>query len=287
MKLYLDPGHGGKDPGAQGNGLDEKDITLDIALKLRSILLHDYENVEVKMSRTIDTFISLDQRTNEANAWGADFFLSIHINSGSKTAQGYEDYIYTNLSNSSSSAKYQDIIHAEVIKMNQLKDRGQKKANFHVLRESKMPAILTENGFIDNAHDAALMKQSTWQQNVAIGHANGIAKAFGLKRKATTEPKPVDKPTSPSTPSSPTNSTTQTLYKVYAGSFQSRENADELVGQLKAKGFDSFVRTVTISGKTWYRVQVAANAVREHSDETLDKLHHAGFEDAFIVAEEA
>lgn len=294
MKLYLDPGHGGKDPGAQGNGLDEADITLDIALKLRSILLHDYEGIEVKMSRTINKFVSLSQRTNEANAWGADFFLAIHINSGSKSATGYEDYIYTNLSNSSKSAKIQDIIHAEVLKHNQLKDRGQKKANFHVLRESKMPAILTENGFIDNAHDSALMKQATWCQNVALGHANGIAKAFGLKRKATTAPKPVEKPT-PATapkptpaeqPSKPSNSTI-TLYKVYAGSFESRENAVQRVGELKAKGFDSFVQPVTISEKTWYRVQVEANAVRANSEETLDRLESAGFTDSFISVEES
>jgi N-acetylmuramoyl-L-alanine amidase len=78
MKLYLDPGHGGEDPGAQGNGLDEKDITLAIALKIRKIILADYENVEVKMSRTSDTAKSLAQRSSGANAWDADFFLSIH-----------------------------------------------------------------------------------------------------------------------------------------------------------------------------------------------------------------
>lgn len=81
MKLYLDPGHGGSDPGAQGNDLNEKDVTLDIALRLRNILLNDYENVEVRMSRTSDITKSLYERTNEANSWGADFYLSIHINS--------------------------------------------------------------------------------------------------------------------------------------------------------------------------------------------------------------
>src|SRR5699024_4740458 len=69
MKLYLDPGHGGSDPGEQGNGLKEKDINLDIALKIRTILIDNYENVNVKMSRTKDTARSLNQRTSEANAW--------------------------------------------------------------------------------------------------------------------------------------------------------------------------------------------------------------------------
>ncbi len=81
-KIYLDPGHGGNDPGAVGNGLREKDLTLEIGLKVRDILLRNYENVEVRMSRTADTTLSLDQRTNDANTWGADFLISIHINAG-------------------------------------------------------------------------------------------------------------------------------------------------------------------------------------------------------------
>lgn len=266
MKLYLDPGHGGQDPGAQGHGLDEKDLTLAIALKIRSILQNDYENIDVKMSRSSDTTKSLNQRTSEANAWGADFFLSIHINSGPSTALGYEDFIYSGLSNTSKSAQYQDIIHAEVMKVNQLKDRGQKQANFHVLRESNMPALLSENGFISNDHDAALMKQSSWIQKVAQGHANGIANAFGLK------PKP-DKPDP------------GTLFKVIAGSFKSKENADDRVDQLKSKGIESFVDTTKISGKTWYRVQAGAFSSRENAEDRLAEVKKAGIKDAFLVAE--
>ncbi len=269
MKLYLDPGHGGTDPGAQGNGLNEKDITLDIALKLQSILTNGFENIDIKLSRTSDVSKSLSQRTSEANSWGADYFLAIHINSGG--GQGYEDYIYSGLSDTSTTAAYQHIIHAEVMKMNQLHDRGQKKANFHVLRESAMPAMLSENGFIDNSHDAALMKQSSWRQNVAIGHANGIAKAFNLKRKVTTPP--------------PTTPGTGTLYKVIAGSFQSRENADDRVALLGSKGIDSFVKVATISGKTWYRVQAGAYENRVNAEERLDEVKKAGAGDAFLVAE--
>ena len=264
MKLYLDPGHGGNDPGAQGSGLNEKDVTLDIALKLRAILLNDYQDIEIKMSRTTDITKSLSERTNEANGWGADYYLAIHINSGG--GEGYEDYIYSGLSDTSTSAKYQDIIHAEVIKLNQLKDRGKKKANFHVLRESNMPALLSENGFIDNSHDAALMKQTSWRQNVAQGHANGILSAFNLKRK------PVDPGAG-------------TLYKVIAGSFQSKENADERVTFLSSKGIDSFVTTVTVSSQIWYRVQAGAYANRTNAEDRLDELKRAGITDAFIITE--
>ncbi|MGM0878342.1 MAG: N-acetylmuramoyl-L-alanine amidase [Bacillota bacterium] len=266
FKLYLDPGHGGSDPGAQGNGLREKDITLDIALKIRTLLLNNYENVEVKMSRSIDTSKSLAQRTGEANAWDADYFLSIHCNAYNGSANGYEDFIHNSVSDSSTTANYQDIIHAEVVKINQLQDRGQKKANFHVLRETAMPALLTENGFIDNSHDAALMKDSSWRQRVAQGHVNGLAKAFNLQRK--------------------TSDDSGTVYKVIAGSFKSKENADERVSYLRSKGIESFIDTVIVSGETWYRVQAGAFSSRENAEKRLTEVKNAGINDAYIVAED-
>lgn len=92
VKIFIDPGHGGTDPGASANGLQEKQLTLQIALALRNILLNEYQNVTVQLSRTSDQTVSLTQRTNAANSWGADYFLSIHINAGGGT--GFEDYIY-------------------------------------------------------------------------------------------------------------------------------------------------------------------------------------------------
>ena len=82
VKVFLDPGHGGSDPGAVGNGIQEKNITLQIATQIRDILLDEYENVSIKMSRTGDQTVSLNERTNGANNWNADFYLSVHINSG-------------------------------------------------------------------------------------------------------------------------------------------------------------------------------------------------------------
>lgn len=263
MKLYLDPGHGGNDPGAQGNGLNEKDVTLDIALKIRNILINQFENIEVRMSRTGNITKSLSQRTNEANSWGADFFMSIHINAFNGSAGGYEDYIHSSLSDTTPTAKYRDLIHAEVIKLNKLHDRGKKKANFHVLRESAMPAFLSENGFIDNPHDAALMKQTSWRESVALGHANGIAKAFNLKPK----------------------SGAGAIYKVIAGSFKQRENADKRVVFLHSEGIEAFVVTTAISGETWYRVQAGAFSNQTNAEVRLQELNDIGIADAFIVSE--
>src|SRR5690625_187298 len=133
------------------------------------------------MARTNDKTVSLQQRTNEANAWNADYYVSIHINSGGGT--GFESYIYNQLSDSGDTASMRTTLHDSVVKVNDLKDRGKKKENFHVLRESKMPAVLTENGFIDTNADAKKLKDSAWINKVANAHANGIAKIFNLKKK--------------------------------------------------------------------------------------------------------
>lgn len=181
VKIFIDPGHGGSDTGALGSGLQEKNLTLEIAAKVRSILLAEYDNVSVLMSRMKDETVTLTQRTNAANAWGADYFLSIHINSGGGT--GYEDYIYSG--SSAPTTTYQTNIHNEIMKLIKITDRGRKSANFHVLRESNMPAILTENGFIDTSSDALLLKSDAHIEKVARGHVNGLVKSFHLTKKVT------------------------------------------------------------------------------------------------------
>lgn len=181
VKIYIDPGHGGTDPGAVAYGLKEKNLTLTIAKYIRDYL-KGY-NCSVKMSRTGDKTLSLSQRTNDANKWGADFFLSVHINASRGT--GYEDYIYIKLSNQSKAGQIRAIIHNEVVKVlsrYKLVNRGKKKANFHVLRETKMPAVLTENLFIDRWEDAALLKNTEFLQEIAEAQARGIVKAFGLRK---------------------------------------------------------------------------------------------------------
>ncbi|MBT2661961.1 N-acetylmuramoyl-L-alanine amidase [Bacillus sp. ISL-45] len=181
VKVFIDPGHGGTDPGAVGNGLREKDLTLQIATRVKNILIQEYDNVSVLMSRTGDQTVSLTERTNAANAWGANFLLSIHINAGGGT--GYEDFIYPGVGTPTTT--YQSNIHAAVLALVDFYDRGKKTANFHMLRESNMPALLTENGFIDNSNDAAKLKSSSFIENIARGHANGIVKSFNLPKKAT------------------------------------------------------------------------------------------------------
>ncbi|KAB2335098.1 N-acetylmuramoyl-L-alanine amidase family protein [Bacillus mesophilum] len=183
VKIKVDPGHGGTDPGAVGNGLREKDLTLTISKKIRDMLLQ-YQDVQVSLTRETDKTLSLKQRTDMANAWGADFLFSIHINAGGGT--GYEDFRFNKVSVSSRTAKVQRAIHGSVmveIKDYNVFDRGAKSANFHMLRESNMPGVLTENLFIDRAADAKLLKNDKFLDAIARGHVNGLVTAFGLKLK--------------------------------------------------------------------------------------------------------
>src|SRR5690625_237831 len=234
VKIYIDAGHGGNDPGAVGNGLCEKDLTLDIAKRIKKYLDDNYTGHTVKLSRTTDKTMSLKQRTDDANKWGADFLLSIHINAGGGT--GYEDFMYNRLSNSSRTAKLRDTIHAEIVKeLSVWRNRGKKKANFHMLRESRMAAMLSENGFIDTKADADRLKSSAFLNKIAKGHGEGLAKAFKLKRK----PKPKPKPSKSSKPSTKVDK--NTFYRVVAGSYNDRNNADAQVAKLKKAGFDSFI----------------------------------------------
>ncbi|NNU94502.1 N-acetylmuramoyl-L-alanine amidase [Geobacillus sp. NFOSA3] len=182
LKIFIDPGHGGKDTGALGNGLQEKDITLSIALEMRRILQNEYESVSVQLSRTSDIAVPLSERAAKANRWGADVYVSIHVNAGGGT--GYEDYIYEGISDHSTTARIRDIIHEEVIRATGFRDRGKKKANFYVLRETIMSAILTENGFVDRKEDAEKLKDPAFLQKIARGHVNGLEKAFHLMKKS-------------------------------------------------------------------------------------------------------
>jgi N-acetylmuramoyl-L-alanine amidase len=163
VKIFLDPGHGGHDPGAIGHGLKEKDLVLDIAKRIEK-KLKGYPGVQVKLSRSSDKFLSLSERARLANNWGADYFVSVHINAGG--GEGYEDFIY-NGSVSEATKANQNIMNQELVSATGFSNRGKKQANFAVLRLTNMPAILTENGFIDNSKDAKNLKSSSFLDKIS------------------------------------------------------------------------------------------------------------------------
>ena len=131
------------------------------------------------MSRDSDKYLDLKERTDMANAWEADYFLSVHINAGGGT--GFESYVY-NGSKLGATLNNRKIIHDEIMKQINVRDRGEKEQNFHVLRETNMPASLYEFLFIDNENDAKLLKKESTLNGFAIGTVNGLEKALKLKK---------------------------------------------------------------------------------------------------------
>ncbi|RNA68653.1 N-acetylmuramoyl-L-alanine amidase [Alteribacter keqinensis] len=184
VRIFIDPGHGGSDPGAVGNALREKDLCLSTALRLRDILQSQFQNVEVRLSRTTDVFVSLAARAQAANSWNADLFVSIHYNAAVAAARGFETFRFTNAPNRTRQ------IHQEMhrVMYNQAwrgrtLDRGTKSAGFYVLRYTNMAAILTEGGFVTNAQDANFLRSSAFIQEAAAAHAEAIAALFSNVRR--------------------------------------------------------------------------------------------------------
>lgn len=233
-KVYLDAGHGGSDPGAVGHGLREKDLTLKLAKYTRDYLIDNYEKVSVKLSRETDKYLTLKQRTDDANKWKADVLVSIHINAAtSSSATGYEDFIW-NGTVSQNTRNLQNTIHAEMIKVfKNFRNRGKKRANFHMLRESRMSAVLPEFLFITNKNDAVFLKSDKNLKNVAKHLAIGIANHLKLKKKAVK--------TAPNPTKTTSTSKSNTFYRVVAGSYNDRKNAEAQLNKLKKAGFDAFI----------------------------------------------
>lgn len=179
--VVLDPGHGGKDPGAVSHGLKEKELTLEICKRVRVALERDFD-VQVAMTRTDDTFVELADRAKFANSRNAAAFVSVHINSAAAaSARGFETYRHTAAGTGSASGRLQAIVHAAVLEAMRPRgvvDRKEKAANFAVVRLTRMPAILTENLFVSNRDDAALLRDDGFISAVGESHARGIARAL-------------------------------------------------------------------------------------------------------------
>lgn len=191
MSVYIviDPGHGGKDSGATGNGLAEKDVVLQISKRMNDFF-GEYKGVTVSLTRWDDRYLDLNQRADFANARNCDLFLSMHINSASASAGGFETYIYPNAA--SKTKNYQNQLHASVmdyLSQYKIQDRGKKQSDFAVLRRTKMPAILIESLFITNEEENELLKDKEFIDGLAKSVVEGVAAIFGLEKKST-EPKP-------------------------------------------------------------------------------------------------
>jgi len=179
-KICIDPGHGGSDPGAVGCGLAEADITLKVGLLLEGLMAADPDLVPL-MTRKTDVFVSLQGRADYANDNGVDRFASIHNNAYNGNVSGIETFCYTY--GSMASFDQRDRIQAEMTATwPNLPDRGAKTAGFAVIKNTSMPATLSELAFIDFcAADALLLADPVEQLAAAAAHHTAIRESLGLE----------------------------------------------------------------------------------------------------------
>lgn len=188
MKIVIDPGHGGKDPGAVGNGLQEKNVALDISLRVAKLLRMNGQ--QVILTREKDETLPLDARRTPA----CDISVSIHINAGGGT--GLETFVSV-FNRPAESRKLGQAIQENVLKQMPFRDRGLKtkinsKGNtdyLYMLRAAKGVPVLVEVGFIDNTSDANILKDKANLDKIAKGIAAGIMQYMGKELKDVEETK--------------------------------------------------------------------------------------------------
>lgn len=217
-KVFLGVGHGGSDPGAVANGFKEKDLNLAIALSCRDVL--ERHGVNVLMSRTKDENDSLTEEIRECNAYNPDLAVDIHNNAGG--GDGAEAFYYSGGGKSKELA--QNIL-ARIIIAGQ-NSRGIKtRLNsygtdyYGFIRETKAPAVIVECAFVDNKKDMEIIDTEAEQKEMGVEIARGILLTLGIEY--------VEEP--------------KTWYKVQVGAFKNKSNAENLLAELKSKGYNGFI----------------------------------------------
>ena len=231
FKIALDAGHGintaGKrcmksiDPNETREWWLNNRICDYIESRLKSY--DGYELLRLDDSDDGREDVPLATRTDKANVWGATFYLSVHHNAGINGGSGGGIVVYTHPQSSTASVEWRDALYTALIQHTGLKgNRSSPRLteNYHVLRESKMPAVLLELGFMDSKTDVPIILTDKYAQQCADAIVEVLVKRGGLKKK-------VD-------PSPP-------LYKVQVGAFSKKENAENLMAELKSKGYQVYM----------------------------------------------
>lgn len=218
-KWLIDPGHGGVDPGATYNGRRECDDVLKLSIMVGELLKNNNESVNY--TRYTDTTISLAERSNKENSGDYDYFISIHRNAYKpEIAKGCEIHVYVN---GGIAEQLANKVNLEIVK-NGFVNRGIKKSNFHVLRETKSPAILVEVGFIDNTSDNRIF-DSKFEQ-IAKSIVKGCLSQIGKNINE----------------NSNSLNNNEVYYRCIVGSFKEKSNAEFRKAELIGKGYiDTFI----------------------------------------------
>lgn len=170
--VVLDAGHGGSDPGAEFDGYLEKTFNLDITLRVEAILKQ--KGINVKLTRNSDVFVGLEERAEMANSWGADLFISIHNNSMPEGIKGSMAFYYPTSYKGKTYAKMILDNMYDKLNMGAMGSNGLRSANYVVLRQTKMPAVLVEVACMSHPEDLNLLKSETFRQKAAEVLADSI-----------------------------------------------------------------------------------------------------------------
>lgn len=259
-KFFIDPGHGGAEPGACANGVIEKVINLTVSLRVREIL--QSKGHTVYMSRTTDKEVGLDARCRLANATNAEYFLAIHHNAGGGI--GYE------VIHSISNGKGKELAYKVAEQFDKIGQRkhavysrqGSNGDYYAVIRGTSMSAIITEFCYLDTSDVSNTSPARLEQEAMAIANACLIQVGDTVYN-----PTPAPKPQQ-----------SGQIFRVQVGAFTVKANADKFMNDLKTKGFSGFITQVG----NLYKVQVGAFSVKSNADKLLSDLKAKGF-NGFIV----
>lgn len=243
--IVIDPGHGGSDWGATYEGRKEKDDNLNLALAVGRILENNGINVEY--TRTDDVYNTPLEKAMMGNNAGADFFISFHRNATGvpQKSTGIETLVYND---SGIKAEMARNINRELANLGFLNRGVIERPNLVVLKRTKMPALLIETGFIDNEKDNE--KFDAQFNEIAAAIAEGILETLDMG-----------------------SLTEKPLYKVQVGAYEDKNNADQLVKALQARGFDPYV----IYQNGLYKVQVGAYANLSNAAAMENRIRDAGY----------
>jgi len=236
-KISIEVGHGGRDVGAttRDGKIYEKNINLTVALELKRQL--ERHGQEVLMSRESDIDDLARDFFNKAKAWKPDIHISIHTNAFNGTARGFEVFAAQSSAFKPRSSALCRLIEAEVKALGQT-SRGVKDSPFLL---STLPCISAycELGFMDNPDDFVQFNTAARQRNFAVAYAKGIVKFLGISWKSETNPASGSVGASGS--SGVSARAGETIFRVVAGSFSDRKNAENRINELRACGIESFV----------------------------------------------
>ena len=171
--IVIDPGHGGRDHGTTGTrGTQEKKLTIQTATLLSNKLKSAGANVI--LTRTVDSYLSLQSRVRSSHSHGADAFISIHYDSiNDRSVKGTTSFYYHSYQKPLATT-----IHSSVVQYTKIKDRGVRSGNYHVLRENKQNAVLVELGYLSNPLEESLVTTAQFQEKAATGLYQGLANYF-------------------------------------------------------------------------------------------------------------